>query len=50
LMQIAILVTTVTFHFKQYEYNFYPNNQVMPCEPTIIERNITEIVYLANTT
>ncbi|XBP20147.1 neuraminidase [Influenza A virus] len=48
-MQIAILITTVTLHFKQYEFNSPPNNQVMLCEPTIIERNITEIVYLTNT-
>nr|AAB06964.1 neuraminidase [Influenza A virus H3N2] len=50
LMQIAILVTTVTLHFKQYECDSPANNQVMPCEPIIIERNITEIVYLTNTT
>nr|AAO46468.1 neuraminidase [Influenza A virus (A/Malaysia/221/68(H3N2))] len=50
LMQIAILVTTVTLHFKQYECDFPASNQVMPCEPIIIERNITEIVYLNNTT
>ncbi|AZS59553.1 neuraminidase [Influenza A virus] len=50
LMQIAILITTVTLHFKQYECNSTANNQVMPCEPIIIEKNITEIVYLANTT
>ncbi|ADM18074.1 neuraminidase, partial [Influenza A virus (A/swine/Iowa/02039/2008(H1N2))] len=50
LMQIAILVTTVTLHFKQHDYNSPPNNQVMLCEPTIIERNTTEIVYLTNTT
>ncbi|AFJ75125.1 neuraminidase, partial [Influenza A virus (A/Malaysia/1769312/2007(H3N2))] len=49
-MQTAILITTVTLHFKQYEFNSPPNNQVMLCEPTIIERNITEIVYLTNTT
>ncbi|ACF22213.1 neuraminidase, partial [Influenza A virus (A/Hong Kong/1-1/1968(H3N2))] len=50
LMQIAILVTTVTLHFKQYECDSPASNQVMPCEPIIIERNITEIVYLNNTT
>ncbi|ACI25727.1 neuraminidase [Influenza A virus (A/Czech Republic/1/1966(H2N2))] len=50
LMQIAILVTTVTLHFKQHECNSPASNQVMPCEPIIIERNITEIVYLNNTT
>ncbi|QHF16538.1 neuraminidase [Influenza A virus] len=50
LMQIAILVTTVTLHFKQYECNSPAINQVVPCEPIIIERNRTEIVYLTNTT
>ncbi|APC57891.1 neuraminidase [Influenza A virus (A/Alchi/2/1968(H3N2))] len=50
LMQIAILVTTITLHFKQYECDSPASNQVMPCEPIIIERNITEIVYLNNTT
>nr|ACF22323.1 neuraminidase [Influenza A virus (A/Hong Kong/1-1-MA21-2/1968(H3N2))] len=50
LMQIAILVTTVTLHFKQYECDSPASNQVMPYEPIIIERNITEIVYLNNTT
>ncbi|AZS60237.1 neuraminidase [Influenza A virus] len=49
LMQIAILMTTVTLHFKQYECDSPVNNQVMPCEPIIIEKNITEIVYLTNT-
>ncbi|WAP38909.1 neuraminidase [Influenza A virus] len=50
LMQIAILTTTVTLHFKHNEGNMPPKNQVMSCEPIIIERNITEIVYLNNTT
>nr|CCQ71960.1 neuraminidase [Influenza A virus (A/Swine/Spain/80598LP1/2007(H3N2))] len=50
LMQIAILITTVTLHFKQHECDSPANNQVMPCEPIIIEKNITEIVYLNNTT
>nr|AAO46236.1 neuraminidase [Influenza A virus (A/Canada/1/1966(H2N2))] len=50
LMHIAILVTTVTLHFKQHECDSPASNQVMPCEPIIIERNITEIVYLNNTT
>lgn len=50
LMQIAILATTVTLHFKQNECSIPANNQVVPCEPIIIERNITEIVYLNNTT
>ncbi|ABO44038.1 neuraminidase [Influenza A virus (A/swine/Spain/42386/2002(H3N2))] len=49
LMQVAILITTVTLHFKQYECDSPANNQVMPCEPIIIEKNITEIVYLTNT-
>ncbi|AZS60863.1 neuraminidase [Influenza A virus] len=49
-MQIAILITTVTLHFKQYECDSPANNQVMPCEPIIIEKNITKIVYLTNTT
>ncbi|AZS60249.1 neuraminidase [Influenza A virus] len=49
LMQIAILMTTVTLHFKQYECDSPANNQVMPCEPIIIEKNITETVYLTNT-
>ncbi|AZS59811.1 neuraminidase [Influenza A virus] len=49
LMQIAILMITVTLHFKQYECDSPANNQVMPCEPIIIEKNITEIVYLTNT-
>ncbi|AKJ82925.1 neuraminidase [Influenza A virus (A/swine/Italy/245982/2011(H3N2))] len=49
-MQIAILITTVTLHFKQYECDSFANNQVMPCEPIIIEKNITKIVYLTNTT
>ncbi|ACY56529.1 neuraminidase, partial [Influenza A virus (A/chicken/Korea/LBM76/2007(H9N2))] len=49
LMQIAILATTVTLHFKQNEGSIPSNNQVVPCEPIIIERNITEIVYLNNT-
>ncbi|QKY65705.1 neuraminidase [Influenza A virus] len=49
-MQIAILVTTVTLQFKQYECNSSAINQIMPCEPIIIEKNITEIVYVTNTT
>ncbi|AKJ82902.1 neuraminidase [Influenza A virus (A/swine/Belgium/Glabbeek-284/2012(H3N2))] len=49
-MQIAILITTVTLHFKQCECDSPANNQVMPCEPIIIEKNITKIVYLTNTT
>ncbi|AZS60135.1 neuraminidase [Influenza A virus] len=49
LMQIAILMTTVTLHLKQYECDSPANNQVMPCEPIIIEKNITEIVYVTNT-
>ncbi|AKJ81627.1 neuraminidase [Influenza A virus (A/swine/Netherlands/Asten-263/2011(H1N2))] len=49
-MQIAILITTVTLHFKQYECDSPANNQVMPCEPLIIEKNITKLMYLTNTT
>ncbi|ALX30066.1 neuraminidase [Influenza A virus (A/swine/Italy/17234/2015(H3N2))] len=49
-MQIAILITTITLHFKQYECDSSANNQVIPCEPIIIEKNITKIVYLTNTT
>ncbi|AID47976.1 neuraminidase [Influenza A virus (A/swine/Italy/100176-1/2013(H3N2))] len=49
-MQIAILITTITLHFKQYECDSPANNQVIPCEPIIIEKNITKIVYLTNTT
>nr|QKY66284.1 neuraminidase [Influenza A virus] len=49
LMQIAILVTTVTLHFKQYECDSHSTNQVMPCEPMIIEKNMTKIVYLNST-
>ncbi|ALX29761.1 neuraminidase [Influenza A virus (A/swine/Italy/124953/2014(H1N2))] len=49
-MQVAILVTTVTLHFRQCECNSSATNQIMPCEPTKIEKNITEIVYLTNTT
>ncbi|QOY39265.1 neuraminidase [Influenza A virus] len=49
-MQIAILMTNITLHFKQYEYDSPANNQVIPCEPIIIEKNITKIVYLTNTT
>ncbi|AZQ98249.1 neuraminidase [Influenza A virus] len=49
-MQIAILITTITLHFKQYVCDSPANNQVMPCEPIIIEKNITKIVYLTNTT
>ncbi|QCR95334.1 neuraminidase [Influenza A virus] len=49
-MQIAILITTLTLHFKQYECDSPANNQVIPCEPIVIEKNITRIVYLTNTT
>ncbi|AZQ97696.1 neuraminidase [Influenza A virus] len=49
-MQVAILMTTVTLHFKQCECNSSTTNQMMPCEPVIIEKNTTEIVYLTNTT
>ncbi|AZQ98938.1 neuraminidase [Influenza A virus] len=49
-MQVAILVTTVTLHFNQCECNSSAINQIMPCEPIIIEKNRTEIVYLTNIT
>ncbi|AFV68518.1 neuraminidase [Influenza A virus (A/chicken/Egypt/D4907A/2012(H9N2))] len=49
LIQIAILATTMTLHFKQNEYTNTSKNQVVPCEPIIIERNITEIVHLNGT-
>nr|QOY39264.1 neuraminidase [Influenza A virus] len=49
-MQIAILITTITLHFKQYGCNSPANNQIIPCEPIILEKNITKIVYLTNTT
>ncbi|XDL72401.1 neuraminidase [Influenza A virus] len=49
LTQIAILITTVTLHFKQYECDPQSTNQVMPVEPMIIEKNVTKIVYLNNT-
>nr|QHE23290.1 neuraminidase [Influenza A virus] len=47
LMQIAILTTTMTLHFGQKECSNPSNNQVMPCEPIIIERNT---VHLSSTT
>ncbi|AHB73846.1 neuraminidase [Influenza A virus (A/chicken/Jilin/SJ15/2012(H9N2))] len=47
LMQIAILATTMTLHFKQNECSNPSNNQVVPYEPIIIEKNI---VHLNNTT
>ncbi|QHF16559.1 neuraminidase [Influenza A virus] len=50
LVQMAILITTVKLHFKQYECNSLANNQVVTCEPLIIERNTTKIVRLANIT
>ncbi|WCI14095.1 neuraminidase [Influenza A virus] len=49
LTQIAILITTVTLHFKQYECDPQATTQVMPVEPMIIEKNVTKIVYLNNT-
>ncbi|XDL72710.1 neuraminidase [Influenza A virus] len=49
LTQIAILITTVTLHFKRYECDPQATNQVMPVEPMIIEKNMTKIVYLNNT-
>ncbi|QFQ61925.1 neuraminidase [Influenza A virus] len=50
LLQIAILATTVTLHFKQNECNIPSNSQIVPYKPIIIERNITEVVHLNNTT
>ncbi|AHL21179.1 neuraminidase [Influenza A virus (A/chicken/Anhui/02/2008(H9N2))] len=47
LMQIAILTTTMTLHFRQNECSNPSNNQVVPCEPIIIERNT---VHLNSTT
>ncbi|AKU37790.1 neuraminidase [Influenza A virus (A/chicken/India/01CL1619/2012(H9N2))] len=49
LIQIAILATTMTLHFKQNGYTNSSKDQVMPCESIIIERNITEIVHLNGT-
>ncbi|UST34253.1 neuraminidase [Influenza A virus] len=50
LLQIAILTTTVTLYFKQNECNIPSNSQIVPYKPIIIERNITEVVHLNNTT
>ncbi|XWS07032.1 neuraminidase [Influenza A virus] len=50
LIQMTILITTVTLHFKQYECGNPANNQIITCEPIVIERNTTETVYLVNTT
>ncbi|QPP19302.1 neuraminidase [Influenza A virus] len=50
LMQIAILTTTMTIHLQQNEHTNLSNNQAVPCEPIIIERNTTEIVLLNNIT
>ncbi|QQX99317.1 neuraminidase [Influenza A virus] len=50
LIQIAILATTMTIHFHQDKYTNLSNNQAVSCEPIIIERNKTEIVYLNNIT
>nr|AHA98349.1 neuraminidase [Influenza A virus (A/chicken/Iran/187/2011(H9N2))] len=49
LIQITILATTMTLHFKQNEYTNSSENHVVQCEPIIIERNITEIVHLNGT-
>ncbi|AYE84617.1 neuraminidase [Influenza A virus] len=49
LIQIAILATTMTLHFKQNEYTNTSTNQVFPCESITIERNITKIVHLNGT-
>ncbi|XWS06999.1 neuraminidase [Influenza A virus] len=50
LIQMTILITTVALHFKQYECGNPANNQIITCEPIVIERNTTETVYLVNTT
>ncbi|XPT07523.1 neuraminidase [Influenza A virus] len=49
LIQIAILATTMTLHFKQNEYTNTSTNQAVTCESITIERNITEIVHLNGT-
>ncbi|AEP84138.1 neuraminidase [Influenza A virus (A/chicken/India/IVRI-0004/2010(H9N2))] len=49
LIQIAILATTMTLHFKQNECTNSLKNQLVPCESIITERNITEIVHLNGT-
>ncbi|ACP50677.1 neuraminidase [Influenza A virus (A/chicken/Pakistan/UDL-02/2006(H9N2))] len=49
LIQIAILATTMTLHFKQNEYTNSSKNHVVQCDPIIIERNITEVVHLNGT-
>ncbi|QON24388.1 neuraminidase [Influenza A virus] len=49
LIQIALLATTMTLHFKQDEYTNTSTNQAVPCESITIERNITEIVHLNGT-
>ncbi|WRI00951.1 neuraminidase [Influenza A virus] len=49
LIQIAILATTMTIHFTKSEYTNSSTDKTIPCESTIIERNITEIVYLNGT-
>ncbi|XBY16352.1 neuraminidase [Influenza A virus] len=43
LMQIAILTMTMTLHFGQKECSNPLNNQGMPCEPIIIEKNIVHL-------
>nr|AHA98350.1 neuraminidase [Influenza A virus (A/chicken/Iran/189/2011(H9N2))] len=49
LIQITILATTMTLHFKQNEYTNSSKNHVAQCDPIIIEKNITEIVHLNGT-
>ncbi|WFR22985.1 neuraminidase [Influenza A virus] len=49
LIQIAILATTMTLHFKQDEYTNTSTTQAVPCESITIERNITEIVHFNGT-
>nr|AOO54548.1 neuraminidase [Influenza A virus (A/crow/Tarbela/NARC-05N-696/2005(H9N2))] len=49
LIQIAILATTMTLHFKQNEYTNSSEKHVVQCDPIIVERNITEVVHLNGT-
>ncbi|AHB72902.1 neuraminidase [Influenza A virus (A/chicken/Egypt/D7108E/2013(H9N2))] len=46
LIQIAILATTMTLHFKQNEYTNTSTNQVVPWGPIPIGRNLTGIGHL----
>nr|QCU44689.1 neuraminidase [Influenza A virus] len=49
LIQIAILVTTMTLHFNQSECTNSSKNHVVHCDSVMIERNITEVVHLNGT-